>query len=188
MPPAHKMRILQIIYWTITGLLIADAVLYFEFSISLAGYLSDRVLLWTWLVLTGAIISANFRKKWARVYSIALGIVVALSMLPMMIPFLAIIGFAFGDDRNASYELDSLYRIQETSPPGPIIPRIQLIKNVGLLEKVVGDTEFKFQIDDASYRLYDAKSIEILSVDNDERVKIGFTFEKGTVTREIGGS
>jgi hypothetical protein len=118
----------------------------------------------------------------------ALGIVVALSMLPIMIPFLSIIGFALAKDRNAYYELNSGYRIQETLPSGLGIPRIQLIKNLGLLEKVIGDTEFEFQIDNVFYRLGDAKSVEILSMDNDERVKIGFTFESGTVTREIGGS
>jgi beta-lactamase regulating signal transducer with metallopeptidase domain len=182
------MKTLQIVYWTITTLLVADATLYYEFSISLTGYYSDKVLFWTWLVLTVIVVSTEFKKKWARIYSLTLGIIVVLSMLPMMIPFLSIIGFAFANDINSSYELVSPYRIHETSPPGPIIPRIQLMKNLGVLEKVVGDTEFKFQIDSTSYRLYDAKSIEIQSVDKLERIRIRFTFDKGTVTREIGGS
>jgi hypothetical protein len=47
-----QMRTLQVIYWTVTGLLVANAILYFTFSISLAGYVSDKALFWTWFVLT----------------------------------------------------------------------------------------------------------------------------------------
>jgi hypothetical protein len=179
------MKILLNIYIGLTFLLLLDAVLYVSSQISLPGHFSDWLLLWTWIILTIAVITLNMKKRWTRIYSIALAGFTILTMLPMMIPFLTIVAFAFDTD-DKRYRINNEVALQEHSISVISMPTIVAIKSFGLYERIVGETEFYFQINDNSYRIQDATSIRQRdSVKGEDSLRIEFKFKDGIVIRSL---
>jgi len=93
----------------------------------------------------------------------------------MMIPFMMIILAITGQDIGCSQELSSIIRIQEHSKSPLVIPKIEVIKKMGLIEKIIGEQEFEFELNNDNYRLCDANSIE-LKKSTQEEIIILFSF------------
>ncbi|WP_025664729.1 hypothetical protein [Aquimarina megaterium] len=171
------------IYIAISILLLLDLILYCTLDISFIGNLIDRIIFWVWFICTFYIVFKFIKKKWAKIYGFILIALIGISLLPMMVPFLTIIGFALVDED--SIKIDSEIHIRETSKSVIALPYISVLKNYWIFEREIGKTEFDFEINDDFFGIDDVKSIRRLRTLNDKKMRLEFEFEKGKVIREI---
>ncbi len=171
------------IYIGITALMLIDLILYLTLDISFIGNLIDRIILWVWFLSTFYIVFKFIRKKWAKIYGGILIVIIGLSLLPMMIPFLTTIGFAIVNEN--SVKIDNEIHIRETSKSVIAMPYISILRNYWIFEREIGKTEYDFEIDDEFFGIDDAKSIKRLPKLNDKKIRLEFEFENGKVIREI---
>ena len=178
------MNILKKIYFVLTVVLLADAFMYISYGISLRGHLGDWLLFWTWLILTPIVITINFRQRWTRFYAIGLIAFTILTMLPMMIPFLTIIGYASRGQEKRYRVTD---RIDFHELPRNALGRTQVvaIKSFGPIEKIVAVTGVEFEINDQFYSIHDTESIKILNENSSDSLRVEFKFKDGTVKRTM---
>ena len=101
----------------------------------------------------------------------------------MGIPFFTITAFAI--DSEKSIKVDNEIRLVETTKSVIARPQVSVVKNYWIFEKVVGKTDFEFEINEKYYRIGDAKNIKRLTNDSDKKITIEFEFENGTITKEI---
>ncbi len=171
------------IYISITSLLLIDLILYLTFEISFIGNLIDRIILWFWFISTFYIVFKYIRRKWAKIYGGILIIMIGLSLLPMMVPFLTTIGFAIVSQD--SIKIDNEIHIRETSKSVIAMPYISVLKNYWIFEREIGKTDFSFEINNEFFRIDDAKSIKRLPESNGQKIILEFEFENGKILREI---
>jgi len=171
------------IYLGISILLLLDLILYWTLDISFIGNLIDRIIFWLWFISTFYIVFKFIKKKWAKIYGFILITLIGISLLPMMVPFLTIIGFALVNED--SMKIDSEIHIRETSKSVIALPYISVLRNYWIFEREIGKTEFDFEINDDFFRIDDVKSIKKLPISNDEIIRLEFEFENGKVIREI---
>ena len=150
-------------YITVSILLIADLALYLSCGISLTGQLSDKVLFWTWLIMTPIITFKYFKSSWTKLYLGIIGILIVLSLIPMAIPFISIVGFASGMDNE---RLVNEYKLREGSKSAIAIPKIYLLKQWGVFEREIGETEFQIEIGDIYYRVAEFEKIVLTEEEN----------------------
>ena len=130
-------------------------------KISLAGYWSDRVLFWIWISATVGFMFFLWKNIFTKIYLFALLLGFVLSIVAMMIPFYAIFFASTGKERTMNYSLQhTKYRAQMIQSV-MARARLQIIKNKGLFEKVVVDTQADFLKND-SIGYKDIREIEVL--------------------------
>ena len=156
-------------YITIAILLIADLVLYLTNGISLIGQISDKILFWIWLIFTPIVIIKYFKKKWTKWYLGLIGILLILSLFPMGLPMISIISFAIENDDERKVEN---YRLREGAKSAIAIPKIYLLKNWGIIEKKIGETDFEIEINGEHFRLNEFDKINL----SEEKDSLNFEF------------
>ncbi|HNQ26634.1 MAG TPA: hypothetical protein PKL92_01815 [Aquaticitalea sp.] len=105
--------------------------------ISLAGYWSDRILFWIWIIFTITIL-VKFRKTiFAKIYFLLIVIGLVLSYLPMRIPLVAIYLSSTGKGLMMKKQLTPEYRFQHTCYSGFGIAQYEIVKNNVITERTV---------------------------------------------------
>ncbi|WP_144243234.1 hypothetical protein [Sphingobacterium sp. ML3W] len=143
-------------------LLLADFFAIQKWKVSLAGYWSDRVLFWVWICSTLGFLIFFWKSLITKIYFFVLLLGLLLSIIAMMIPFYAILFSSTGIERVSSYTPDDgKYRLQLI---GSVMarPRLQIIENQWILEKVVVDTDTEFLKNDLSIANERSFRIDIL--------------------------
>ncbi|MCC6725223.1 MAG: hypothetical protein IT258_11985 [Saprospiraceae bacterium] len=154
--------------------------LHFTNGISFLGQISDRILFWTWLIMTPILIVKNFERRWARWYFGIIIISFVLSLLPMGIPFLTICAFAVETDVERRI---GDYRLREGAKSVIAIPKITLIEEMGILEKEVGETDFYIDIAGDNFRLNDFDDIRLN--EESDSVRLDFFLGNQSVMKKI---
>ncbi len=90
-----------------------------------------------WLAMTLLIILRFWRKKVVKAYFAVLIFSVLLSMLPMMIPFFALVNYFSTLDDYQQIQLDKIYRIERTRRNVLDKPKVYIYKNEGIVEKEI---------------------------------------------------
>ncbi|WP_407404224.1 hypothetical protein [Chryseobacterium sp.] len=170
-----------------TFLLLLDILLYSFFELSFKGYFSDISIFWGWFILSIIVIILYWKKKAAKIYLGGLATAILVSILPMLIPFIAIILSMTPHGLYYSQPLPNDYRVQivNYTPLGK--PQLELIENKGLFEKhlnVIKDFDLDLggryisQIEKISLLKEDEKSVSLLlHLDQDTRE---IKFQKST--------
>ena len=171
-------------YIGLTFLLFADLVSYLKWDISLRGFWADRILFWIWLIATILTILYFRENRITKMYAFSLIGLIVLSLLPMAIPFITLIGFATGSRSGCEFQLNSEYRIEEYIKSPIAMPEIHLIKAIGICERIVEKREFELDVHDEYYRMCDAESIEITD-DSGDGVDVRLKFKNGTFEWKI---
>jgi hypothetical protein len=105
------------------------------YDYSYYGYWTDKITNWIWLTLTVTVIFWFWRNKMTKVYFFSLLTLILLSILPMAIPFFAIVySFSTIDDYQ-QIKLNDTYRIERTQHQALSGPRVFVYKRIGILEK-----------------------------------------------------
>ncbi|WP_299435568.1 hypothetical protein [uncultured Aquimarina sp.] len=170
-------------YIIITVLLAIDFCLYVFIGVSLSGQLSDKILFWIWLIMTIIVVIKFFTyKKWLKWYLGIVGAFIILSVIPMGMPFFALIEFA----TNTSFERRiEDYRLRD-GEAGLIDQTsiIKVVRNMGIIE--IEFDEIEFDNDTKNYSLFDVGGIRLLKEKDD--MFFEFEISNETVTKKIGNN
>lgn len=130
-------------YAVLTCMLFLNLVLDIGAGVSIRGYWPDRVLFIGWFVFTLYIIIRYFKQKSIKIYGWLLAALTVLAILPMGIPFLAIVFTSIGEDSSFRKDLPDNYRIQDVchSPLG--VPDIEIIKTYVVVERSEGKVRLR---------------------------------------------
>jgi len=166
-----------IIYLILSAALILNIALDIVKGISLQGYWGDRILYWTWLVITVYILMRYWSKKGVKFYGWTLMALLGLSMLPMFIPFTAIILTGFGLDRTYGNDFNDNLRLQVTGKSFMGRPNVELIRKHGLYEVVLGEMS-GFDLVDELDDLENINRVKILE-EKENSLLVEFYFPNG---------
>jgi hypothetical protein len=131
-------------YMLISLIMLIDITVILTWEISLAGYWSDRVVFWIWLLATLPFLIIFWKSIYTKIYFIVLILGLLLSIAAMMLPFFGILFASTGMERRSYYTPDTgKYRVQLIQSV-MARPRLQIIENKGIVEKVVLFTDADF--------------------------------------------
>ena len=125
-----------LLYAFISLVFLAEVVLSLN-HYSFSGYYTDKIINWMWLAMTLLIILRFWRKKVVKAYFAVLIFSVLLSMLPMMIPFFALVNYFSTLDDYQQIQLDKIYRIERTRRNVLDKPKVYIYKNECIVEKEI---------------------------------------------------
>ena len=167
-----------IAYCVITFLLVANIAGDLCCQISVAGYWNDRVLFWLWFFSTFFILITFWKKLLIKIYFGLLVVGVILSILPMMVPFWAIVLSSTGRGVHLIKQITPVYRLQTVGYSIIGRPLIEIIKNKGILEKRVANTNRNVFINDSTeIIIWDIKDARFLN-QTDSSIAIQFSDDK----------
>ncbi|RZJ74672.1 MAG: hypothetical protein EOO47_20795 [Flavobacterium sp.] len=193
----EKKQILIRFYLFISALIVLNAVLYCFWQMSFTGYWSDRVIFWIWLLLTPIITFGYWKKLWAKIYFWLLVAGLILTILPMAMPFFAIYLSASGSGRLNHFNLENNIRIQTVGYGVMGRPRVQIVKDGLLFDKIKFEDGDEIGANDVSsikpidvknsedqelpaFMIRDAKSVKLLK-ESDTSITVKYFFENATV-------
>jgi hypothetical protein len=166
-------KIINYLYSGLTIVLVFDLWLIINYSMSIAGYWFETAAMWLWILLTIYLISRNWETELAKAFALLLTILIILSMIPMMIPFLGIINILTLNDRSFTKDLDNGMRIQIRN--GPMFASIiEIVEQGYILEKKI--VSISAEIRD----IEKAKFIKVVQNTQDS-LKIAFVFSDKTI-------
>lgn len=124
-------------YGVISLLLVADLIAYCCYKISLRGYYSDVILFWLWFFGSIAIIILFWKKVMAKLLLGAMILALIGSILPMMLPFFALVFSTTPFGLRMTKDLNENYRAQIAGYSVMAYPVLQIIEKRGIIEKQV---------------------------------------------------
>jgi hypothetical protein len=137
-----KFKLLIAIY-IISSTLFLTNILFTFYNYSYRGYYTDKLINWIWLFLNLLVILIYYKKKVVKIYLTTLILFIALSIVPMGIPFSGIIYYFSTIDDYQQIKLNKNYRIERTRQQALSIPRIYIYKENGILEKIPTEHDIK---------------------------------------------
>lgn len=161
-----KNRNIVIAYLVVTLIFLSEVVLNFN-KYSYTGYYTDKIISWLWLAMTIFIIIKLWKKKAIKAYFGLLVAGIILSILPMMIPFFALLSYFSTIDSYQRIQLEDNYRIERHRPGALSKPQIAIYKQKGLFEKKIGKTPYV----DVLERVFQRSSIDIPSDERNEPIQ-----------------
>lgn len=145
-----------------------------HFKLQFRGYWTPKVIVWVWLASTLIFIIYFWKHKFAKVYTAVFGGLVVLSILPMAIPFFAILNAITTTDDYQRFTLSDDYRIKLTRQQALSMPRVYVyqVKNGifeenpmrpvyrDIIEGVMGENALDNGISDRDIPLSNAKLVK----------------------------
>jgi len=132
---SRNKKIILRLYLILCFLFVLNGFLYYFKQISLRGYYSDVVLFWLWLFTSFAVIIVFWKKITAKLLLAGLLLTLVFSIIPMMIPFYALLfsitSLGLMKDKN----LNEKYRAQIVGYSAMTSPWLEVIEKKGLIEK-----------------------------------------------------
>lgn len=138
-------------FFALSLFLAINILLYYFFKISLAGYCSDVILFWLWLISSFAVIILFWKKLGAKLFLGTIVLALVVSFIAMMIPFFAILLSMTSAGLYQEKTLNKNYRAQIVRYDAMARPQLELIKKKGFLEKrisVITDLDLMTQYPD----------------------------------------
>lgn len=134
------MKISLYLFILCTVLLSADCLMFYYHNISLAGYYSDIILFWSWLLSSLFVIVFYWRKVMAKVFLGLMALAVLGSVLMMGLPLHSLILSMTSAGLHLKKDLNDKYRAQIVGYGVMVHPWLEVIEKQGLLEQVVYKT------------------------------------------------
>lgn len=123
------------LYLILSLIFVLNCVLYYFKQISLRGYYSDVIVFWLWLFMSFVIIIVFWKKIMAKLLLAGLILALIASIIPMMIPFYALVfsttPLGLMQDKN----LNDKYRAQIVGYSVMTSPWLEVMEKKGLFEK-----------------------------------------------------
>lgn len=177
-------KIIISVYLFVCTLIILNTVLYGVWRMSFKGYWSDRVIFWIWLVATPVTIISFWKKIYTKIYFWLLVAGLVLTILPMAIPFFGILLAGSGSGRLNHFTLEKNFRVQTVSYGVMGRPRIQIVKDGLLFDKVLLEDGDEIEKNDSTWlNVRHATNAGLIS-NTDTSVTIKYFFEKDTLQTE----
>ena len=101
-----------------------------------AGYFTDKIIAWIWIVLTLFFIIIFWKIKYVKIYFFSIVALLALSVLPMAIPLFGIYFYLTNEGDYQQIQLNNNFRLERTKQQALSLPRVYIYeKHFGILEK-----------------------------------------------------
>jgi hypothetical protein len=169
-------------YVLVSLLLVLDVSLYVGWRISLAGYWSDRVLFWIWLVFTAVVLKRGWNRRATKIYAGLLVALLVLSMVPMMINFSTIVMVGFGLDRDYAKDIEGRIIIQQTGKSIMSVPTLEVIEKKGIYERQIGSMNAtELWDEEETHPLPDLVTLHVRRQTKDS-IQVELVFKKGNLT------
>ncbi|MFC7345724.1 hypothetical protein ACFQO9_03195 [Chryseobacterium zhengzhouense] len=153
-------KIILKIYLVLSILLVSDGVLYYFWKISFAGYYSDVILFWLWILTSFAVIVLFWKKLLAKLLLGTLIVALILSILPMMLPFYTIFFAMTPFGSRMQKDLNQNYRAQIVGYSVMTLPWLEIIEKKGIFEQqIIHSTDHDIFKNDGNLRISLAKDI-----------------------------
>lgn len=136
-----KNKSIIILYLLVTLIFLSEVVLNFN-QYRYTGYYTGKIIGWLWLAMTVFIIIRLWKIKAIKAYFGLLITGIILSILPMMIPFFALVSYFSTIDSYQRIQLEDNYRIERYRPGALSKPQIAIYKQESILEKRVCKTPY----------------------------------------------
>lgn len=163
-----------IFYLIISILLLGNVISDSIYRFSVAGYWNDRVLFWLWFFGTFYILVIYWKKLLTKIYLGVLVLGIVLSVLPMAIPFFAIVLSTTGGGLHFKKQITPKYRVQIVGYGVMGRPLMEIVKNKGLLEKRIAQTNSGVTVNDSTYiEIWEIKDAKYIS-ETDSSISIQF--------------
>lgn len=180
----EKKQILIRFYFLVSALIVLNVIIYCFWQMSFRGYWSDRIIFWIWLIATPIVVMSFWKKIWTKIYFWLLVSGLILSIIPMAMPFFGILLSASGSGRLNHFSLDKNFRVQTVGYGVMGRPRVQIVKDGLLFDKVLLEDGDEVKKNDSTWlNIRDAKNV-ILMGETDTSVTIKYFFEKDTLQAE----
>ena len=124
-------------YAAISLLLTLDVAAYCFYKISLPGYYSDVILFWLWFLGSIAVIVLFWKKVMAKLLLGAMLLALTGSILPMMLPFFALVFSTTPFGLRMTKDLNENYRAQIVGYSVMAHPVLQIIEKKGIVERQI---------------------------------------------------
>lgn len=182
-------------YSAISLLLVADMAAYGFYKISLSGYYSDVILFWLWFFGSIAIVILFWKKIMAKVLLVAMILALIGSILPMMLPFFALVFSTTPFGLRMTKDLNKNYRAQIVGYSVMAYPVLQIIAKKGIVEKQIiqcddtqlPDNNLDLKIRSAKDIIFDQETDHTLSVTlfyGGPNIKLTFDKSTGNIIRQ----
>lgn len=153
-------RITLRLYLIISLIFGLNCFFYYFKQISLRGYYSDVTLFWLWLFMSFVIIVVFWKKIMAKLLLAALLLTLVFSIIPMMIPFYAILLSTTPLGLMANKNLNEKYRAQIVEYSAMTPPWLEVMEKNGLIEKrIFKCTDSQIMSDNFDIKIRTAKDI-----------------------------
>lgn len=183
------------VYGAISLLLVADIIAYCFYKLSLSGYYSDVILFWFWFFGSIAIVILFWKKIMAKVLLVAMILALIGSILPMMLPFFALVFSTTPFGLRMTKDLNKNYRAQIVGYSVMAYPVLQIIAKKGIVEKQIiqcddtqlPDNNLDLKIRSAKDIIFDQETDRTLSVTlfyGGPNIKLTFDKSTGKIIRQ----
>ncbi|PBJ11108.1 hypothetical protein BSF42_30890 [Flavobacterium sp. ACN6] len=148
-------------FYLIMSLFLAlNCCLYYFKEISLRGYYSDIVLFWIWLFTSFVVIVLFWKKIMAKLLLAALVLTLIVSIIPMMIPFYALLLSTTSLGLYIDKNLNDKYRAQIVGYSAMTSPWLEVMEKNGPIEKrIFKCTDSQIRNDNLNIKIRNAKDI-----------------------------
>ncbi|WAC42570.1 hypothetical protein [Pedobacter sp. SL55] len=176
--------ILLLFYLTVSALMLLNVCLYTSAKMSFAGYWSDRVIFWIWLLATPVVVICFWKIIWTKIYFWLLLTGLILSVLPMALPFFGIFLSGTGRGRLNHFSIENNIRVQTVAYGIMGRPRLQIVKDGLLFDKVLLEDVDEVNKNDSTWLEFrNAANAKFIS-QSDTSITIKYFFEKDTLQTE----
>ena len=173
--------ILGSVYLILSGLIILNVCLYIFGKMSYAGYWSDRVIFWLWLLVTLLVVISFWKNIWTKIYFCLLVATLILTILPMAIPFFGLLLAGSGSGRLNHFSLENNMRVQTVGYGIMGRPRLQIVKDGLLFDKIVLEDGDEIEKNDSTWlEIRRAKNAKLIG-ETDTSITVKYFFEKDTI-------
>lgn len=146
-----------------------------------AGYFTDKIIAWIWIVLTLFFIIIFWKKKYVKIYFFSIVVLLSLSVLPIAIPLFGIYFYLTKEGDYQQIEMNNNFRLERTKQQALSLPRIYIYeKYFGILEKNIGRPNYSeilqemFKDSNLNEKETNIQSAKFISKNNDS---IGIEYE-----------
>lgn len=193
----RRKKIQLLIYFFLCGLILLNICLFVFYRMSFVGYWSDRVIFWLWLLTTPVVVFLFWKKIGTKIYFWLLVAGLILTILPMALPFFGILLSGSGSGRLNHFNLENNIRVQTVSYGVMGRPRVQIVKDGLLFDKIKLEDGDDFYANDVisikdfndkdtdneeypSFLIRDAVNAKLIN-ETDTSITVKYFFKDGTV-------
>jgi hypothetical protein len=165
-------------------MVIVHTILYLANGISLRGYWTDKILVWSWLIATVLFVVLNIKKKAVEIYCALLILLLGLSVIPFGLPIMAFYGFVTAADRQFTYKVSSHIRAQEIWKSPMAGGTVEIVEGNGPVERILGNLPVGYEFGDKFYDISEVNMIRLFK-DSANRLTAELSFAGDKIQKQL---
>ncbi|TDX87297.1 hypothetical protein [Epilithonimonas xixisoli] len=114
------------------------------FDWQLRGYYTEKAIAWIWILFTLAFIIGFWKSRKIKIYFFLIVVLLILSLLPMLLPFYAMVFYLTDTEDYQQIKIDNQFRLETTRHHPMSKARVYIYENhFGLFEKNIARPDYQ---------------------------------------------